>query len=98
MRRPPITIRGPRRRAAPSSQPSGRWPSGRSLMSKQEFSRRTFLGAAAASPLVLSALGGPARAADITIGIIYVGSRQDYGWNQAHAVAAKALKDVPGVK
>jgi basic membrane protein A len=67
-------------------------------MSKQELSRRTFLGAAAASPLVLSALGGPARAADITIGIIYVGSRQDYGWNQAHAVAAKALKDVPGVK
>jgi simple sugar transport system substrate-binding protein len=47
---------------------------------------------------VLSALGGPARAADITIGIIYVGSRQDYGWNQAHAVAAKALKEVTGVK
>jgi simple sugar transport system substrate-binding protein len=67
-------------------------------MSKQEFSRRTFLGAAAASPLVLSGLGGPARAANITIGIIYVGSRQDYGWNQAHAVAAKALKEVPGVK
>jgi len=67
-------------------------------MSRQELSRRKFLGAAAASPLVLSALGGPARAADITIGIIYVGSRQDYGWNQAHAVAAKALKEVPGVK
>jgi basic membrane protein A and related proteins len=67
-------------------------------MSKQELSRRKFLGAAAASPFVLSALGGPARAADITIGIIYVGSRQDYGWNQAHAVAAKALKEVPGVK
>jgi basic membrane protein A len=71
---------------------------GGSLMNKQELSRRTFLGGAAASPLVLSALGGPARAADITIGIIYVGSRQDYGWNQAHAVAAKALKEVPGVK
>jgi basic membrane protein A len=67
-------------------------------MSRQELSRRKFLGAAAASPLVLSALGGPARAADITIGIIYVGSRQDYGWNQAHAMAAKALKEVPGVK
>jgi basic membrane protein A len=67
-------------------------------MSRQELSRRTFLGAAAVSPLVLSALGGSARAADITIGIIYVGSRQDYGWNQAHAVAAKALKEVPGVK
>ena len=67
-------------------------------MFKQELSRRTFLGSAAASPFVLSALGRPARAADITIGIVYVGSRQDYGWNQAHAVAAKALKEVPGVK
>src|SRR5258707_10246012 len=67
-------------------------------MFKQKFSRRTFLGGAAASPFVLSALGRPARAADITIGIVYVGSRQDYGWNQAHAVAAKALKEVPGVK
>src|SRR5713101_6453972 len=67
-------------------------------MFKQELSRRRFLGGAAASPFVLSALGRPARAADITIGIVYVGSRQDYGWNQAHAVAAKALKEVPGVK
>jgi basic membrane protein A len=66
-------------------------------MTKHPLSRRTFLGAAA-SPFVLSGLGGTARAADITVGIIYVGSRQDYGWNQAHAVAAKALKEIPGVK
>jgi basic membrane protein A len=67
-------------------------------MTKHSLTRRTFLGGAAASPFVLSGLGGPARAADITVGIIYVGSRADYGWNQAHAVAAKALKDIPGVK
>jgi basic membrane protein A and related proteins len=67
-------------------------------MINRSLSRRSFLAGAAASPLVLSALGQQARAADITVGIIYVGSRQDYGWNQAHAVAAKALKDVPGVK
>src|SRR5260370_1018219 len=42
--------------------------------------------------------GGTSRAADITVGIIYVGSRQDYGWNQAHAVGAQALKEIPGVK
>src|SRR5258708_4602989 len=94
----PIAVRSPSRCAALSSQPSGRWAWGGGLMSRKELPRRKFLGAAAASPLVLSALGGPARAADITIGIIYVGSRQDYGWNQAHAVAAKALKEVPGVK
>jgi basic membrane protein A len=38
-----------------------------------------------------------ARADGLTLGIIYVGPRDDFGWNQAHAVAAKALKDVPGV-
>ncbi len=40
-----------------------------------------------------------ANAADgITIGMIYVGPRDDFGWNQAHAVAAQALKSIPGVK
>ena len=67
-------------------------------MTTHSLSRRTFLAGAAASPFVLPGLGGPARAADITVGIIYVGSRQDYGWNQAHAVGAKALKEIPGVK
>ena len=47
---------------------------------------------------MLSGLGAPAQAAGLTIGIIYVGPRDDYGWNQAHAVGAKALKAVPGVK
>jgi basic membrane protein A len=67
-------------------------------MTKHFLTRRTFLGGAAASPFVLPSLSGTARAADITVGIIYVGSRADYGWNQAHAVAAKALKDISGVK
>src|SRR6201991_5343113 len=67
-------------------------------MTPHSLSRRAFLGGAAASPFALSGLGGPARAADITVGIIYVGSRQDYGWNQAHAVGAKALREIPGVK
>ena len=67
-------------------------------MTKLSLSRRTFLGGVAASPFVVSGSAGPAQAADITVGIIYVGSRQDYGWNQAHAVGAKALKDIPGGK
>jgi len=38
------------------------------------------------------------RAAEgLTIGMIYVGSKDDFGWNQAHAVGAKALKAIPGV-
>jgi len=67
-------------------------------MTKTLLSRRSFLGVAAASPFVLSGRADPALAAGITVGIIYVGSRQDYGWNQAHAVGAQALKEIPGVK
>src|SRR6516165_8151358 len=39
-----------------------------------------------------------AFAADTVVGFIYVGSRDDYGYNQAHAVGAAALKKMPGVK
>jgi len=62
------------------------------------FSRRRFLQGTAAG-LALSGLPFSARAAgDLTIGVVYVGARDDFGWNQAHAVAIKALKEVPGVK
>jgi len=33
-----------------------------------------------------------------TIGFIYVGSRDDYGYNQAHAQGAAALKKMAGLK
>jgi basic membrane protein A and related proteins len=66
-----------------------------------EFDRRTFLQGTAGSAAALAAgtgLGGSAQAATkLTIGIIYVGPRDDFGWNQAHSVGAKALKEVPGV-
>jgi basic membrane protein A len=62
-------------------------------------SRRHFLAQAAAGASALVAgLPRAAHAANVTVGIIYVGPRDDYGWNQAHAVAAKALAKVPGVK
>ena len=68
-------------------------------MSKFELSRRTMLKSSAAGLAALSAggLAGLAHASDLTVGIVYVGPRDDFGWNQAHAVAAAALKDVPGV-
>jgi len=70
-------------------------------MSKLNVSRRTLLkgGALGAFGLASGVLPGRMALADdkLTIGIIYVGSRQDYGYNQAHAVAAAALKAIPGV-
>ncbi|MFZ0845013.1 MAG: BMP family ABC transporter substrate-binding protein [Pseudolabrys sp.] len=62
------------------------------------LNRRHFMKATAASLLAGAASTRLAHAADTTIGIVYVGPRDDYGWNQAHAVAAKALKSLPGVK
>jgi simple sugar transport system substrate-binding protein len=39
-----------------------------------------------------------ARAADkLVVGVIYVGPRDDYGYNQAQAQAAAAIKKMPGV-
>src|ERR1700759_1961994 len=67
-------------------------------MDFSNISRRRLLQGSAALT-VGTALGvRHAAAADTTIGFIYVGSRDDYGYNQAHAQAAAALKKMPGLK
>ena len=66
------------------------------------LNRRRFLQTTMAGTAGLIAGAVPFRAAqaaeDLTVGIIYVGARDDFGWNQSHAVGVKALKTVPGVK
>ena len=67
----------------------------------REMNRRGFLKssaglmglAAAGSVLPLSV----ANAAAMTVGFIYVGPKDDYGYNQAHAEGAAALKAMEGV-
>ncbi|HUN49872.1 MAG TPA: BMP family ABC transporter substrate-binding protein [Candidatus Sulfotelmatobacter sp.] len=39
----------------------------------------------------------PARAANFTVGFIYVGPHDDFGYNQAHAQGAAAVKKMSGV-
>ena len=67
-------------------------------MIRTSLTRRSLLKAGAAG-LAASALPfGIARAqTPIVLGIVYVGPRDDFGWNQAHAVAVESLKAVPGV-
>jgi len=63
----------------------------------QQYNRRDTLKSLAA----LSALGASPWAfaqKPMTVGIIYVGPRDDYGYNQAQAEAAAALKKLPGIK
>lgn len=63
---------------------------------RTNLTRRGFLGTAA-SAAALAAGGRPALAAGVTIGFIYVGPRDDFGYNQAHAEGAAAVKAMDGV-
>lgn len=64
------------------------------------FPRRRFL-QSTAGMAGLGALGmlpmGRAQAASITVGFVYVGPKDDFGYNQAHAEGAAAVKKMEGV-
>ena len=62
------------------------------------ISRRHLLQGTAATALATTLPGRAAFAEDTVVGFIYVGPRDDYGYNQAHAAGAAALKKMPGVK
>jgi basic membrane protein A len=63
-----------------------------------EFNRRDVLKGAGAA-LALGGFGGLATAqAPITVGFIYVGPKDDFGYNQAHAEAVAEIKKLPGIK
>jgi basic membrane protein A and related proteins len=68
----------------------------------KQISRRQIL-KSTSSALAAATVGSllPARqalAADLMVGFIYVGPKDDYGYNQAHAEGAATLKGMPGVK
>ena len=70
-------------------------------MSNKHFNRRDTLKSLAAlgAAGTLGSYAGLAQAQKpITVGVIYVGPRDDYGYNQAQAQAAAELKKMPGVK
>jgi basic membrane protein A and related proteins len=62
--------------------------------------RCQFVLRAGGSALALAAGLTPrsAFAKDLTVGFIYVGPKDDYGYNQAHAEGAAALKGMAGIK
>jgi simple sugar transport system substrate-binding protein len=57
------------------------------------------LGAAGVAGALPSLVAGPAQAqTKLVVGVIYVGPRDDYGYNQAQAQAAGLIKKMAGVK
>src|SRR5437899_12395559 len=74
-------------------------PPGVSTMS--QFNRRDSLKSLAALASATTLGGWSALASaqkPLTVGVIYVGPRDDYGYNQAHAQPAADLQQLPGVK
>ncbi len=61
------------------------------------LNRRRFLQGAASLPLFASLPLAARAAAPLTVGFIYVGAKDDYGYNQAHAEGAAAVKAIKGV-
>lgn len=70
-------------------------------MRKYTSTRRSFLktavGAAGSATLGSGLFNHMAMAADLNIGFIYVGPKDDFGYNQAHAEGAAAVKAMSGV-
>ncbi len=62
------------------------------------LTRRTVLSGLGAGAATAALPIQPAEAKDLTVGFIYVGPKDDYGYNQAHAEAAAILKKTAGVK
>ncbi|HEV7438504.1 MAG TPA: BMP family ABC transporter substrate-binding protein [Methylobacterium sp.] len=67
-------------------------------MADLPLSRRHLLGGAAVLGLSALPLSCARAAGSLTVGFIYVGPKDDYGYNQAHAQGAAALKAIPGIQ
>ena len=70
------------------------------MSDKPVASRRAVLAgmAAAGAVTALGPVGRAFAAKSVTVGFVYVGPRDDYGYNQAHAEGAAVLKKMAGVK
>ncbi|MEL7501577.1 MAG: BMP family ABC transporter substrate-binding protein [Cyanobacteria bacterium J06554_6] len=74
----------------------------RGLLATTAFGAATRLGACTSAPET-SADGADTAASsegasEVVVGFIYVGPKDDFGYNQAHAEGAQAMAAVPGIK
>ena len=71
--------------------------SGKFMLSRRQLLKTTASGAAFGLGASLLPRGAFAQSSPLTVGFIYVGPKDDYGYNQSHAQAAAAVKAIPGV-
>ena len=84
----------------PTPAGADRAPEGTNMDSSR-WNRRDWLKGASVlgTGLAVGSAASMARAqAPITVGFLYVGPRDDFGYNQAHAEAAAQVKALPGIK
>lgn len=71
----------------------------RGLLATAAFAATTKLaGCSSGGETGTSDTAGDASGKPLTIGFVYVGAKDDYGWNQAHALGAQEIAKLPGVK
>jgi simple sugar transport system substrate-binding protein len=71
---------------------------GNLVMSTFALNRRSLLKYGAAGLAAPALPFGVAKAQTaVILGIVYVGPKDDFGWNQAHAVSVETLKALPGI-
>ena len=68
------------------------------MTDRTDTGRRRALAQISAGSLATLAPWALAQAKPLTVGVIYVGPRDDFGYNQAQAQAAAELKKMPGIK
>ncbi|MGD1953213.1 MAG: BMP family ABC transporter substrate-binding protein [Leptolyngbyaceae cyanobacterium] len=79
-----------------SSLPFSRRQIIRGLLATTAFGAATKLNAC--TPAGGDAAGGDAAGDEVVVGFIYVGPKDDFGYNQAHAEGAAAMANVPGIR
>src|ERR1700733_9814583 len=88
--------------ARPASGPRRAFVSGFALLAPlgalPSCSKKAEPTAAPAEASGAAPAAAPAAAKPFTVGFIYVGSKSDYGYNQAHAEGAKSLAIIAGLK
>lgn len=77
----------------------------RGIMATTAFGVTTKLSAACTQPAATTSEDGAADSAsgdgggeELVVGFIYVGPKDDFGYNQSHAIGAAAMAELPGIR